>query len=75
MSRTDNVADFAEAIVEGPGGMNDYERHELVVWAYPERVEAVIWAMKCLANPHCEGSSEMLEAIQERRTKLEGSGE
>jgi hypothetical protein len=58
-------------VIEGVGGMNDYERYELAVFPRGERVHAVEWAIKCLANPRCEGSKEMLDAIIERRRELE----
>ena len=61
------VADWVKDIIEGPQGMNSFQRHELVVWNEPERIAAVKWALRCLANPQCEGSDHMLHAILERR--------
>lgn len=61
--------EFAKSIIEGPGGMTDFEMHEIVIWHDPERVAAAIWTMRCLANPQCKGSAEALAAIIEARAK------
>lgn len=68
---------FATAIIEGVGGLNDYERHELVVWPYSDRIASAVWTMRCLANPACEGSEVALAAILARREamKQNASGE
>jgi hypothetical protein len=42
------------------------------VWPYSDRVAASVWTMRCLANPHCEGSNAALAAILERREKAKG---
>ncbi len=61
--------DFASAVIEGPGGMNDYEDHEMVVWHNSDRVAAAHWMLKCLANPDCKGSEEAVAAILEARSR------
>ena len=50
---------FAKQIIEGTGGMNSFEEHELPAWFESDRVEAAKWTLKCLANPACEGSEPM----------------
>jgi hypothetical protein len=67
------IDDFATAIIEGCGGLNDYERYELVVWPYSDRIAASVWTMQCLANPACEGSDSVLAAILSRREAVEHS--
>jgi hypothetical protein len=62
-----NAEAFAKHIIEGVGGMNDCERYELAVFPLGDRVAAVEWTLRCLANPECEGSAEVLAAIAERR--------
>jgi hypothetical protein len=64
------IDDFATEIIEGGGGLNDYERHELVVWPYSDRIAASVWTMRCLANPACEGSDVALAAILARREAM-----
>lgn len=65
------VSDWCQQIIEGVGGMNDYEQYEMVIWNQPERIAVADWVVRCLANPRCEGSEEVLQAIQERRSELE----
>ena len=69
------IPDFAIKIIEGMGGMNDYEQYELVAWHNPERIAAAIWTLQCLANPKCEGSQEVLDAIIARRRELPRDGQ
>ena len=61
------VADWVKDVIEGPQGMNSFQRHEMVIWNEPERIAAANWVLRCLANPRCEGSDQMLHAILERR--------
>lgn len=65
-----NVGDWAADIIQGTGGMDDYERYEVVAWNDPDRVAAAKWVLRCLANPKCDGSDRMLAAITERRKNL-----
>lgn len=53
--------------IEGPAGMNDFEKYEWVVWNESERMAAARWILKCLANPKNEGSGSVLKAIIARR--------
>ncbi len=62
-------SDWARSIIFGIGGMNDYEDRECVVWNQPERVAAAEWAIRCLANPYCEGSQYVLDQIIDARRK------
>lgn len=66
-----DVSAWIERIITGPGGMEAYEHHEVVSWNVPDRQAAIGWALRCLANPQCEGSAQVLAAIQERRVEAE----
>jgi len=73
-----SIDDFALQIIEGPGGLNSYQEHEIVSWPYSDRVAAAVWTIGCLGNPHCEGSDVAIAAILERRKQndlSEGSDE
>lgn len=59
--------DFARSIVEGTGGMNSFEEHEVVDFGCSDRVAAAEWALRCLANPRCEGSQRVLDEIIRHR--------
>jgi len=65
------TGDWCHRIIEGVGGMNDYERYEIVAWNQPERIAAANWTLQCLANPDCEGSAGVLEAIMQKRRERE----
>ena len=62
---------FAKEIIDGVGGLRDYERCELASPTIDRDQATVIWTLRCLANPECEGSQAVIEAILERRKKLE----
>ncbi len=64
-----DIADFATEIIEGVGGMNDFEKYELAAWGCSDRVAAADWTLRCLANPRCKGSQEVIEAILARRNE------
>jgi len=70
MGENSAIADWCKRVIEGSGGMNDYEHFEMAVWHVPDRVAAAMWVVRCLANPKCEGSAEVLQAIQERRAEM-----
>lgn len=62
-----NARDWCRSIIEGSGGMNDFERHEVVVWQDGDRVCGAHWALRCLANPDCAGSQKVLDEIIKAR--------
>ncbi len=66
-----SIAAWVHEVIEGPGGMNEFERHELVSWFDEDRVAGAKWVLRCLANPGCEGSQEVLDAILLRRAEVE----
>ncbi|WP_152203618.1 hypothetical protein [Georgenia thermotolerans] len=61
-----NVSEWIDRVIHGPGGMDDYGRYEIVAFN-DERVDAVTWAIRCLANPNNKGAAEVLDAIQHQR--------
>jgi hypothetical protein len=63
---------WVHEIIDGVGGMNNFERYEWAIWHVPEREAAAIWAIRCLANPKCEGADKVLAAIAERRALIAG---
>lgn len=68
--QTIDIAEWATRIIEGTGGMNAKELYEWVIFHDSDRVAAAKWTLRCLANPECEGSAEVLQAIMERREKV-----
>lgn len=64
-----DVRSWCREIVEGFGGMNAFEQSEFAVFDVPDRVAAVEWAIRCLANPNCQGSDRVMAAIAEHRAR------
>jgi len=63
---------WCEGIITGVGGLDDYNRYERA--GLDTQLDAVKWAIRCLANPKCAGSAEVLAAIIERRQSREQTG-
>lgn len=60
--------EWAEQIVFG-GQLSDFTQvHE------DPRVAGVLWAINCLTNPDCEGSDQVITAIQLGRDELMRAG-
>jgi hypothetical protein len=70
-----SVEDWIKQVLFGPGGMQAYEEHEIVVWNVPDREATAAWIIRCLANPRCEGSAEVLKAIAARREEVRAGQE
>ena len=58
---------FANDIINGTGGLRDFERHELAAENYDHDVCVALWTIRCLANPRNESSGPVLDAIIQRR--------
>lgn len=60
------------AIIEGPGGMDAYERTNWADLLVPDRVGAAMWTIRCLANVDNLQSGRVLEAIMAERERRKG---
>jgi hypothetical protein len=58
---------WCNSIINGAGGLRAYNKHEHA--GMTTQLHAVEWTIRCLANPKCEGSQEVLDAILEERAK------
>ncbi len=69
MSTKKNMTDreFVTDIIDGPGGLKDWEDREYGSLSTNACVAGALWTLRCLANPLCEGSEEALQAILEKR--------
>ena len=56
-------------VICGPGGYHDFQDHELAVEHAPHDVCVAAWVIRCLANPACPGSAEVLSEILARRIR------
>ena len=59
---------WLDKIINGSGGFEDMEEHEFCVFADRE-VAIAEFVIRCLANPNCEGSEEILSSIIKQRSK------
>lgn len=66
------IEDWVKDVIEGVGGMHDWEKYELVVHHVPRDIAVSYWILRCLANPKNEGSQAVLDAIHERRNHILG---
>lgn len=67
-----NIDNWVNRVIKGPGGFISWEDHEFVIH-HSSREEAIAaFAIRCLANPGCEGSGEVLRAIINQRTSITG---
>lgn len=60
-------------VIKGSGGFIVWEDRECIVHSLDgrSREEGVAaFVLRCLANPHCEGSEEVLNAIYKQRQKV-----
>jgi hypothetical protein len=65
--------DWCQTVIEGGGGMISWQSHEMVIFdsAYDDRTHAAAFVLRCLANPRCAGSEEILRLIHDRRAEQE----
>jgi hypothetical protein len=68
------IADWCREMIEGTGGMNDYEYYEAVDWGVSDRVAAAEWILRCLANPANQTGAIILEKILLARHLKEEEG-
>ena len=64
------IKEWIDQVINGPSGMTSFEEHELAVWHCSEREAAANLIIRCLANPLCKGSDDVLRAIQAQREKV-----
>jgi hypothetical protein len=69
-----NITDWINAILYGAGGLEDFEHYEMPIIGVPRDVFVARWIIRCLANPACGGSAEILDAIAQRREQVSGAG-
>lgn len=63
----DTISAWLHAIIDGPGGLHDFEARECASPVAGRDEAVAAWVVRCLANPHCEGSRAVLDAIIQRR--------
>ena len=61
------IEDFIQRIINGTGGFKTCEEYEIMVHHIDRETSIASWVIRCLANPKCEGSKEVLDAIIKQR--------
>jgi hypothetical protein len=67
MAEEFNIKEWVKEAIHGVGGLESYEDHEVADQSEDPRLRGAEWVIRCLANPECEGSRKVLDAIHERR--------
>ena len=68
------IDEWVNRIINGTGGFKSWEDHEIVI--HNSREESIAaFVVRCLANPACEGSKEVLDLIAENRHRLSNTPE
>lgn len=62
-----DIDQFIEQIINGPTGLAVMEDREFMVHHKPDRIVTAAFVIRCLANPLCNGSAEVLQAIMNKR--------
>lgn len=70
-----NISDWIHEIIDGVGGLHDFEYYEMATPTIPRDEAVAAWVLRCLANVKCEGSDLVLGAIQKRRDDKTQAGE
>lgn len=70
-----NIEDWVNRVIRGPGGFISWEEHEFVIHHSSREESIAAFVIRCLANPGCEGSGDVLRAIIEQRSSLTGAPE
>ena len=64
------INSWVNRVIKGIGGFESWEDHESVMFHNSREEGIAEFVIRCLANPFCEGSDKVLEAIIEQREKL-----
>ncbi len=67
---TDALSAWIDRVINGIGGFKSWEDHEYVIFHTSREEGIAAFVIRCLANPKCEGSEDVLKAIQERRKTM-----
>ena len=69
-----DINDWINRVIKGPTGFEIWEDRECVIFHNSREEGIAAFVIRCLANPLCDGSKEVLEAILEQRSTNEPTG-
>lgn len=64
-----DINNWIQKIINGSSGFHVCEEHEIMIHHISREHSIAAWVIRCLANPDCEGSEDVLKAINKQRTK------
>lgn len=62
-----DIKNWVSQVIKGIGGFLSWEEHEMPTYHNTRDEQIAAFVLRCLANPICEGSREVLDAILEQR--------
>lgn len=62
-----DIQNWVSRVIKGVGGFLSWEEHEIPTYHNTRDEEIAAFVLRCLANPDCEGSREVLDAIVKKR--------
>jgi hypothetical protein len=66
-----DIQKWVNRIIKGASGFEVWEDREAVIFNNSREEGIAEFVLNCLANPKCEGSADILQAILELRAKKE----
>lgn len=61
------IVEWVHTVIDGSGGLHNMEDTELAIEMIDRDEVVAHWIIRCLANPDCPGSGDVLRAISDRR--------
>lgn len=65
-----DISSWVNKIIKSSAGFEQWEDREGVIFHHSREEGIAEFVIRCLANPSCEGSDQVLEAIIKQREKL-----
>lgn len=66
------IDNWINQIIKGSGGFESWESHEFVIHHSSREESIAAFVIRCLANPGCRGSGDVLRAIINQRVSITG---
>ena len=70
-----DITNWIHRVIKGCGGFEVWEDREGIIFHNSREEGIAEFVVRCLANPSCEGSKEVLDAIQEQRAAVKAESE
>lgn len=64
------IEEWISQVIDGSGGFKVWEDSEWVIHHKSREYSIAAWVIRCLANPKCEGSKQVLRSINRHRKEV-----